>query len=120
MNSLVFGIALSALFSTVSLCIVLLRVSPITAPIQALSAFFASVFLSVTSISMLIFLAVWRRVPHHTWDTATVVSVSLRQALFMGLGVLIVLLFHLLGLLTWWIALMIFGALLLFELAILQ
>ncbi len=118
MNSLIFGISLSALLSVTSLIIVLLRVSPLTAPIQAISAFFLSVFLSVTSVSMLLLMLIWKRVPHHTWDTGKLMSISLRQSIFLGSATVIALLFHLLGLLNWWIALMIFIVFILVELAL--
>jgi hypothetical protein len=120
MNSLLFGVAVSALLSITSLLIVLLRVSPLTAPMQALSAFFVSMFLSITSVSMLLLLFAWKRIPHHTWDTATLVSVSMRQAIFLGLAAVIAVLFHLLGLLTWWVALMIFAVFVFIEMALLQ
>jgi len=100
--------------------IVLWRVSPLLAPSQAIPAFFGSVFLSVTTVSMLLLILIWRHVPHHTWDTARLVTVSMRQAIFLGLGTIIVLLFHIFGLLTWWIALMIYGVFVLVELALQQ
>ncbi|MDD3896996.1 MAG: hypothetical protein PHU04_04135 [Candidatus Peribacteraceae bacterium] len=120
MTSLVFGIALSALLSVTSLLIVLLRVSPLTAPVPALTSFFLSVFLSTISVSLLLLLWAWKRVPHHTWDTGKIMSVSLREAIFLGLATVFLLLFHLFGLLTWWIALMIFGVFALVEMALLQ
>lgn len=118
MNSLLFGISLSALLSTTSLLIVLLRVSPLTAPKQALPAFFVSTFLTVTTVSTLILLLIWRRVPDHTWDTGKMMSVCIREGTFLGVAVLITLLFHILGLLTWWIAILIFLVFILIELAL--
>ena len=47
-------------------------------------------------------------------------SVSLRQAIFLGLGTVFLIAFHLFGLLTWWIALMIYGVFALVEMALLQ
>lgn len=118
MNSLLFGISLSALLSSTSLLIVLMRVSPLTAPKQALPAFFISVFLAVTSVSILAFFAFWKRWPHHHWDTGKLMNISLRQGIFMGVGTVIVLLFHLLELLNWWIALLIYAVFVLIELAL--
>lgn len=120
MPTLLFGIVLSALLSITSLTVVLLRVSPLLTPVQAIAAFFASVFLSVTTVSMLLLILLWQRVPHHSWDTATLVRVSMRQAIFLGSGTVIVILFHTYNLLTWWIALMIYGVFLLVELALQQ
>ena len=120
MPTLLFGIALSALLSLTSLMVVLLRVSPLLAPKQAIVAFFTSMFLSVTTVSMLLLILLWQRVPHHTWDTAMLIRVSMRQAIFLGSGTVIMILFHTYGLLTWWIALMIYGVFLLVELALQQ
>lgn len=118
MTSLLFGISLAALLSTTSLLIVLFRVSPLLAPSQAILAFFISVFMSVTTVSTLGFIGIWKYVPHHTWDTGKITSISLRQGIFLGTASSILLLFHLLGLLTWWIGLMIYGVFILVELAL--
>lgn len=118
MTSLLFGISLAALLSTTSLLIVLFRVSPLLAPTQAIAAFFLSIFMSVTTVGALAFIGIWHMVPHHTWDIGKVTSISLRQGIFLGLSTSIVLLFHLLSLLTWWITVMIFGVFLLVELAL--
>ncbi|OGJ55703.1 hypothetical protein A3D88_04265 [Candidatus Peribacteria bacterium RIFCSPHIGHO2_02_FULL_52_16] len=117
MTSLLFGIILSALLSTTSLLIVVFRVSPLSSPGQALPAFFGSVFLSVSSIAALILFAIWRSVPVHTWDAGRILSISLRQGIFLGLGTIVLILFHLLGLLNWWIALLIYAVFVLIELA---
>ncbi len=117
MNSLIFGISLAALLSTTSLFIVLFRISPLLAPEQAVPAFFISVFLSVSSVVSLIFMAIWKYVPHHNWDLGKLTSISLRQGIFAGSATEIVLLFHVLGLLNWWIAVLIFSVFVLVELA---
>lgn len=117
MTSLLFGIILSALLSLTSLLVVLFRVSPLSAPGQALPAFFLSLFLSVSSIATLLFFALWKMVPIHTWDTGKILSISLRQGIFIGLATMILILFHLLGLLTWWIAILIYGMFVLIEMA---
>jgi hypothetical protein len=118
MNSIIFGISLAALLSTTSLLIVLFRVSPLLAPTQAIVAFFLSVFMSVTTVGTLIFMGLWKYVPHHTWDMGKLTSISLRQGVFLGSASSILLLFHLLGLLTWWIAVMIYGVFILVEMAL--
>jgi hypothetical protein len=118
MTSLLFGISLSALLSTTSLLIVVFRVSPLTAPGYAIPAFFISLFLSISSLGALLFFALWRVVPLHSWDLGQVLGISVRQGVFLGLATAIVVLFHLLSLLTWWIALMIYGVFILIELAL--
>lgn len=118
MNSLVFGICLSAVLSVTSLLIVLLRVSPLTAPKYAIPAFFVSTFLTVCTVGTLCFMLLWKYVSHDRWDTGKLTSVSLRQGIFLGTGTSIALLFHLLELLNWWIAILIYGVFVLLELAL--
>jgi len=118
MNSLLFGISVAALFSTTSLLIVLFRVSPLLAPTQAIFAFFLSVFLSVSTVGTLVFMTIWQRAPHHTWDTGKLTSISFRQGIFLGTATSILLMFHLLGLLNWWITIMIYGVFVLIEMAL--
>lgn len=118
MTSLLFGISISALLSTTSLLVVIFRVSPLTAPGYALPAFFVSLFLSLSSIGALLFYALWRVVPLHSWDVGQMLGISVRQGIFLGLATVILVLFHLLGLLTWWIAVMIFCVFVLIELAL--
>ena len=118
MTSLLFGIILSALLSTTSLLIVLFRVSPLSTPYQAIPAFFLSVFLSVSSIGTLVFLAIWKIFPIHTWDMGKLLGIAVRQGILLGLGTVILILFNLLGILTWWIAIMIYGVFVLIELAL--
>lgn len=118
MTSLLFGISLSALLSTTSLLVVIFRVSPLTAPSYALPAFFISLLLTVSSIGTLLFYALWRLVPLHSWDLGQILGISVRQGIFLGLATIILIVFHLLGLLTWWIAIMIYGVFVLIEVAL--
>ncbi len=120
MTSLLFGLSLAALLSITSLVIILLRVSPLTAPAQALPAFFLSLFLATGTVASLLLMLLWRLLPVHSWDTGKLVSVSLRQGLFIALTVMILLSFHLLSLLTWWIAIFIIMVFVLIELALQQ
>ncbi len=118
MTSLLFGIVVSALLSTTSLLIVIFRVSPLTAPGQAIPAFLVSVFLSVSSLGALAFYGLWQVLPVHTWDIGKLLSISVRQGIFLGLGTVGIVLFHVLGLLTWWIAPLIYAVFVLIELAL--
>lgn len=118
MNSLLFGICSSAVLSITSLLIVLLRVSPLTSPKYAIPAFFLTMFLSTSSVATLLCMVTWKHVPHHVWDTGKLTRISLRQGLFLGSATLICLLFHLLQLLNWWIALLIFAVFILIEMAL--
>lgn len=118
MTTLLFGISVSALLSTASLLVVLFRVSPLTAPGYAIPAFFVSLFLAASSVMTLAFYSLWRFVPLHSWDLGQILGISVRQGAFTGLATAILLLFHILGLLTWWIAAMIYGVFVLVELAL--
>lgn len=118
MTSLIFGISVSALLSTTSLLVVLLRVSPLSAPGYAIPAFFISLFFSISSVMSLSFYALWRFVPLHSWDLGQILGISVRQGVFMSLATVILLIFNILGLLTWWIAVMIYGVFVLIELAL--
>lgn len=118
MTSLLFGISLSALLSVTSLLVVLFRVSPLSSPAYALPAFFISVLLSVSSLGALAFYGLWTILPIHAWDSAKLLAVSLRQGILLGCTVVLILLFHLLQILTWWIALLLIAVFVLIELAL--
>jgi len=117
-QNLLFGISFSALLSTTSLLIVILRVSPLTAPAQAIPAFFVSLFLSVSTAGALALFGLWKALPVHTWDMGKLLSISLRQGIFLGCATVLLVLFHLLALLNWWVGLMIFGVFFFVELAL--
>ncbi|MEK7591565.1 MAG: hypothetical protein AAB489_05175 [Patescibacteria group bacterium] len=117
MTSLLFGIILSAMLSLTSFLVVLFRVSPLSAPGQAIPAFFGSIFLAVSSMGALLFYVLWRALPIHSWDAGRILSISLRQGIFLGMGTVVLILFHLLGLLNWWIAILIYAVFVFIEMA---
>lgn len=117
-TTLLYSIIVAALLSLTSLLAVLFRASPLTAPGQALPAFFGSIFLSVATIATLALFGIWKWFPLHAWDEGRILGMALRQGIFLGSATVIVLLFHLLGILTWWIALSIFFVFLLIEIAL--
>lgn len=118
MTSLLFGIILSALLSLTSLLTVIFRVSPLSAPTQALPAFYLSLLLSISSVGALLFALLWRLFPWHNWDSGKLLSISLRQGIFLGTATVIVLLFHVEELLNWWIGILIYMVFILVELAL--
>ena len=120
MTTLLYSIIVAALLSLTSLIAVILRVSPLLSPAQALPAFFLSVFLSIATLMTLGFYFLWKWFPFHAWDEGKILAVSLRQGLFIASGTVIVILFHLLGILNWWIAIMIYVVFLLIETALQQ
>ncbi len=118
MTSLLYSIIAAGLLSITSLLVVIFRVSPFTSPAQALPAFFASVFLSLACITTLLLYVIWKNFPLHAWDEGKVLSISLRQGIFISLATIICILFHLLGLFTWWIGVLIFLVFILVEVAL--
>lgn len=116
-SSLPFGIAVAAVFSLTSLLIVLFRVSPLTAPAQALPAFFVALFLTISTVGTIFFIGLWRFLPWHVWDTGKITAISLRQGIFLALATTVVMLFLVLQLLNWWMTILIFGVFVLIELA---
>lgn len=118
MTPLLYAIIVAAMLSVTSLTAVLLRVSPLLSPAQALPAFFASVFLSIATVSTVLLTLLWRAVPFHAWDEGKILTIALRQGIFLALATSVVLLFHLLDILTWWIGILIYAVFVLVELAI--
>jgi hypothetical protein len=118
MTSLLYSIIVAALLSVTSLIAVLLRVSPLLSPAPALAAFFASLFLSITSVMTLLLYALWKWFPLHAWDDGKTIGISLRQGVFLGVIASVIVLFHLLGILTWWIGLLVVLVFVLVEVAL--
>lgn len=118
MTNLLYSIIVAAMLSTTSLLAIVFRISPLSLPGQAVTAFFVSLFLSVATTSTLLLSAFWRWFPVHAWDEGKTLSISLRQGLFLGTAVVILLLFQLLSLLTWWIAILILLVFILIETAL--
>ena len=118
LNSLLFALTVGSLLSSVSLLIVLFRVSPLTAERPAVVSLFATLVLSICTLGSLALFYMWKRIPHHNWDDGKILSVSFRQSLFAATTVSTILTFHLSGILNWWIALMIVGVFVLIEAAL--
>jgi hypothetical protein len=118
MTSLLYSISVAALLSITSLIAVLLRVSPLLSAAPALTAFFASLFLSVTSTMTLLLYALWKWFPLNAWDDGKTIGIALRQGVFLGIAVSVIVLFHLIGILTWWIALLVALVFILIEVAL--
>lgn len=118
MTTLFFSIVAAALLSVTSLLVVLWRVSPLTSQGPALTAFFASVFLSVVTVSTIALFFLWKWFPLHAWNEGKILSIALRQGLFLGVGTVICLIFLLVGMLTWWSLILIYLVFVLIELAL--
>ncbi len=119
MTNILLGLLSAALLSSSSLVVVLVRVSPLTDPGYAIPFFFGSVFLSVSTLSSLAFFggAVCRQRDRGEEEWVPLVRSSLRRGFLVAAGTCVVILFHLLQVLTWWIAALVYGVVILLELA---
>lgn len=118
MTSLLYSIIVAALLSFTSLIAVLLRVSPLLSPMQALPAFFVSIFLSIATTMTIALYFLWKWFPFHAWDEGKILGIALRQGLLLACATSILILFLLLGILNWWIGVLIYVVFLLVELAL--
>lgn len=120
MTSILVRIAAAALLSLSSLLVILFRVSPLAAPSVAVPFFFLTVFLSVASLVTLLCYAVWSQLSVEGMDKGKKLSVSLREGLFFAGATVLVLLFLILEILTWWVGVLIYSAFILLEMALLS
>ncbi len=118
MTSLLFSLWLSALLSVTSLLVILFRVSPLQAPLQALPAFFLSILLAVSSLGMLVAYLLWKRFGTAAKSDAIIFRIAFREGVFLALSVLVLLSLLLLEILTWWIVLLVLSVFVLVEVAL--
>lgn len=120
MTSILVRIAVAAILSLTSLIVILFRVSPLASPGLAVPIFFLTIFLAVASIGTLICYAIWSRLSVEGMDAGRKLSVSLREGLFLGGATVLLFLFLILEILTWWIAVLIYLIFFLIEMALLS
>ncbi len=120
MTLILARIAVAALLSLTSLIVILFRVSPLSASGLAVPLFFLTVFLTVASCATLFFYAVWSRLSMEGMDAGRTLSISLREGLFLSIATILLFLFLLLGILTWWIGVLIYVIFFLIEMALLS
>jgi hypothetical protein len=118
MTGVLPSIALTCILSLSSLAVVMLRVSPLSSPEFALPFFFISIFIAVASCVTLILLLIKDYVAHQPLRSRQFVGSSLRQGIFVATGTCCIVLLHLLHILNWWIALLIYAVFFLIEMAI--
>lgn len=85
---------------------------------MAVPFFFLTLFLFSASVVTLIALGVWHYVEIEGMDTGKKISIALREGLFFATAVTLVFLFQILGILTWWIIVLIFLVFILVEMAL--
>lgn len=120
MTSILARIAIAALLSLTSLIVIVFRVSPLSAPGLAVPFFFLTLFLTVATFGTLIFYVVWSRLSMEGMDAGRKLSISLREGLMLAGATVLLFLFLLLGILTWWIGLLIYLIFFLIEMALLS
>ena len=118
MTHLLLRIAIAAILSLASLLVIVFRVSPLTSPGLAVPFFFLTLFLAIASFSTLACYGAWSHIPVEGMDEGRKMSVSLREGLFIAAATILVLIFQILGILTWWIAGLIYLVFILIEIAL--
>lgn len=118
MTPLILRIFTAALLSVASLLIVLFRVSPLASPAIAIPLFFLTLFLTVATLTSLLSFGAWNTASIEGMDKGKVMSVALREGVFLASAVCLLFLFQILGILTWWIGLLIVLVFILVEFAL--
>jgi len=118
MTSLLLRIAIAGFLSLASLVVILFRVSPLTAPGLALPFFLLTIFLSASSFAALAFYFIWRNLSVEGMDSGRRMSIALREGLFFGSATVLLFIFLILGILKWWIGLLIYTVFIFIEMAL--
>lgn len=118
LTPLLLRIAAAAFLSLSSLLVILFRVSPLTSPGLAVPFFFLTLFLSVSCVATLFFYVLWGNLSVEGMDAGRKISISLREGLFLAAGTVLLFVFQIFGILTWWIAGLIYLVFLLVEVAL--
>lgn len=120
MSSLLLSIATAGFLALSSLLVIIFRVSPLSAPAIAIPGVFMTLWLAVACFCTLLSYALWSRLSVEGMDLGRTMTVALREGSFVAMTAVVMLLFQILGILTWWIALLIAAVFLLVEMALLS
>lgn len=120
MTPTLIRIATAGLLSLASLFVILFQVSPLSAPGVAVPFFFLTVFLSSSSIVTLVCYFIWNRLSIEGMDAGRKLSLSFREGIMFAIATVLILLFLLLEILTWWIAVLMYLVFFLVEMALLS
>jgi len=124
MYSVLIGIAITFLLGASSLIVVVFRVSPLVSPEFALPFFFLSLIISIASFFAFTIsvtsIAINRHVLQkgHSGKVRRIIGSALRQGTLISIATCFVILLHLLHILNWWIAVLIYLVFTLIETAI--
>jgi hypothetical protein len=120
MTSILVRIAIAGILSLTSLVVIIFRVSPLSSPTLAVPFFFVTLFLTVACFASLLFYVIWSRLSMEGMDAGRKLSVSLREGLMLGGATVLLFVFLILGILTWWIGALIYVIFFLIEMALLS
>ncbi|MEQ1849881.1 MAG: hypothetical protein ABL890_04825 [Candidatus Peribacteraceae bacterium] len=118
MTVILLSIGSAAFFSVTSLLVILFRVSPLTAPSVGIPLFFITLLLSIATTMTLSAYGVWHILSIEGMDEGKKLTVALREGIFMAVATGLVCAFQILGILNWWIALLLYAVFLLVEAAL--
>jgi len=118
MTPLLLRIGIAGFLSLSSLVVVLFRVSPLTSPGLAIPFFMLTLFLAASCFLTLGFYFLWKGLPMEGMDAGRRMSVALREGIFFGSATILLFLFLILGILTWWIGLLIYAVFVFVEMAL--
>ena len=118
MSSLLLRIAVAGFLALASLTVVLFRVSPLTAPAIAIPFLLLTVFLAISSFTTLAAYLIWKSMSVEGMDAGRRMSIALREGLFLGTASVFLLVFLILGILSWWIGILIYAVFLFVEMAL--
>ncbi len=118
MTGALASIVLALLLGASSLLLVLFRVSPLTAPEFAIPFFFLSVLTLTSAAAALVLSLAKSFLTHQPLRSRAFISSSLRQGIFFGIASCMLLFLHLLSVLNWWIAGLIYAVFILVEMAV--
>ena len=118
MTPLLLRIGAAAFLAATSLLVILFRVSPLVSPGIAIPLFFLTVYLTAAGFGTLAAYGAWSRISVEGMDAGKKVSIALREGLFLATAIVLLLLFQILGIMTWWIGLLIVLVFVLVEVAL--
>lgn len=118
MTSALASVLLAFMLGMASLTLVLFRVSPLTAPQFALPFLFASILITASAAATVILSVARCLLAHQPILCRTFLTPSLRQGAFFGVATCLIVFLHLLGIVNWWIAVLIYAVFVLVEMAV--
>ncbi len=118
MTSIFLRLGTTALLSISSFIVVLFRLSPLSSPGLALPLFFITLFFAITSTVSLASYFSWSH--WSEFDAGKCLSIALREGVFLAIATCVIIILHILGVLSWWIGILLYLTFIFIELALLS